>query len=196
MNVISWIKSLRRTEPATATTIRQELESLRQQHKVTVQQRDQLALDAVSDEASVLRWGHLDNTGLELERRIAIFQAALPQAEAREAEAAAQVEAAARTKFEQEYARKTAEAQALLDELLARLPTGAELTRARDLRDALSGDAGRMRRWSNAVDVRRPLDPLHVLSAEMQWRVDRVAHSRWVGSHPITLEKKGTGTNG
>ena len=196
MNFIAWIKSLRKAVPATAAAIRRELDSLQQQHKVTTQQRDHLALDAVNDEAASLRWLRLDGTAVELERRISVLEAALPQAEARETEAAAQAQAAARLKSEQEYARKIVEAQAWLDELLARLPTGAELTRARDLREALGTDASHLRRWSNALSVRRPLDPLLELSTAMQWRVDRIARSRWIGSLPITLEKKGTGTNG
>src|SRR5688572_8768925 len=98
MTFLEWLRSLRRTQPVTASEVRRELHALKQQHAVTVQQRDLLALDAVNNEAAATRWLHLDATISELESRIAVLAAALPQAEAREAEAAAQAEAAARLK--------------------------------------------------------------------------------------------------
>lgn len=190
MNLVKWLRSLRGNESASAMTIRRELQSLRGQRSITVHQRDLLALDAVNDDPSASRWLHLDATVIALDRRIAVLEAALPQAEAREAKAAAQAEALARSTFQLEYERKTAEIQAWLDGQLAQLPDGETLTKARDLRDSLSGDAGQMRAWSNALNVRRPLDPLHVLTQEMQRRIDCISRSRWTRRQPITLDDK------
>jgi hypothetical protein len=196
MTFRKWLRSFRRPQPVTATEIRRELQALKHQQAVSVQQRDLLAHDAINDSTAEARWSHLDASARSLDDRIALLAAALPQAEAREAEAARQAEAASRAKRTQDYERRTVEAQAWLDDMLARLPTGDELTKARDLRDALSSEAIQMRGWSNAVGVRRPLDPLHSLADAMQWRLDRISRARWIGSHPITLDRKKDGTNG
>jgi hypothetical protein len=132
----------------------------------------------------------IDETRPFIPVRIAVLTVALPQANAREAEAVKQAEAAARIKFEQAYARKTAEAQAWLDDLLARLPTGPELTKARDLRDSLGADATQMRTWLNTAEVRRPLDPLEGIQHAFALRLQRIERSRWIGSSPITLASK------
>jgi hypothetical protein len=187
MSVLNWLRSRRGNQPASAEVIRRELTALHQQRRATTQRRDLLALDAVNDERSATRWVDLAGTARQLDDRIAVLDAALPQAEAREAEAARQAEVALRAKHMRDYERQTAEAQAWAEDMLARLPNGEELTQARDLRDALNSKAAQMRAWSKDACVRRPLDPLGVLVTAMEHRIARVARARWIGSAPITL---------
>jgi hypothetical protein len=187
MNLLQWLKSLRCVEPVTAAEIRRRLHALRQQQSVTVQQRDLLALDAVNDEAAAERWRHLDETVLELDQRMQVLTAALPIAEAREAEAAERTEVERRARAMKAYERATAEAQQFVDATLARLPDGETLTRLRDWRDRLADESRDLRVWSTDVQVRRPLDPLHVVVSAMQHRIARVSRARWMGSAPITL---------
>lgn len=187
--ILDWLRSLRQQQPATAADIRRQLTALHQQRAVTVQQRDLVALDAVNDEPSAARWVHLDATARDLDSRIAVLATALPQAEAREAEAARQAEADAYAKRMERYRQQTAEAQAWLDAVLARLPTGEELTQARNLRAALHAEAVRLEaRGSREVAVRRPCDPLDAIYAALAMRVQRIERARWIhGDHPITL---------
>lgn len=190
MTVLNWLRGRRGDGSATASSIRRELCALQEQRGVAERQRDLLALEAVTNDAAAMRWSHLDETVRDLNTHITILAAALPQAEAREAEAAKQAEAAARTRLEQGYAKKTADAQAWFDNLIARLPTGAELTKAMQLRDALRKDAAAIRVWSSDASLRRPFDPLEATNDALALRVQRIERSRWNGSHPITLPTK------
>ena len=187
MKLTDWLRSFRPAKPVTAAEIRRELHTLKQQQTVTERQRDLLALDAVDDEATGLRWHHLDESVSQLAQRIRVLDAALPAAEAREAEAARQAEELAREKQLQEFKRKSAEAQKLVDTKLASLPSGEELTEFRDRAVALRSQANALRAWSTDVDVRRPLDPLDLVVTAMQHRINRVSRARWAGSSPITL---------
>jgi hypothetical protein len=153
-SLLHWLRSLRRTESVTAAEIRHRLHELREQHAVTVQQRDAVALDAVNDETAAQRWSHLDGTALELTQRLQVLGAALPAAEAREAEAIRQAEERARANRMREFERTAADAQKWLDVVLASLPSGEVLTKARDLRDALRTEANGLRTWSSEVQVR------------------------------------------
>jgi hypothetical protein len=185
--MMDFLKSTRPTEPPSATEIRRRLHQARERHTVTVQQRDMVALDAVNDEVSEDRWHDLDCTVRELDQRIAMLASALPLAEAREQHAAEQAEAAARAQRMQDYERRTAEAQAWLDEVLGRLPDAETLTRARDLRQQLAADARELATWSSDVGVRRPLDPLDAIAAAMRHRLDRMSHVSVARGAAITL---------
>jgi hypothetical protein len=87
----------------------------------------------------------------------------------------------------QDYERQTAEAQAWLDAVLARLPDGETLTAARALRDALRDEARELSRWSRDAAVRRPVDPLAAICDGLRHRIERVERARWAKSVPITL---------
>jgi hypothetical protein len=178
-----------RSPVTTSEAIRVELRTLSDQHTVTIQQRDLVAFDAVRDQSAAARWQHLDQTAAALAQRMQVLRVALPAAEAREAEAARQAEATARSKQMQEFERLTAESQKWLDAVLARLPDGDTLTAARKLRDRIHDQARAMAPWSTDVRVRRPLNPLDAITTAMQHRIDRVSRSRWAGSAPITLDK-------
>jgi hypothetical protein len=143
----SWLRSWRRTEP-TAAAIQAELRVLRGQRTVTVTQQGLVALDAVHDPTSARRWQDLGETTNALDQRIALLDAAAAHL-AEEQRRAAHADA---------FERQTAEAQAFTDAVLARLPDGPTLTRARDLRDAIRHEAAILRTWSDAVSVRRPVD--------------------------------------
>ena len=182
-----WLRSFRTPRPNTAAEIRSKLHALKQLHAVTVQQRDLVALDAVNDEIAATRWSHLDDTLQALIRRMDLLAAALPQAEAKEAEAAREAEAVRRERAMDTYQQHTKDAQRLIDAALANLPDGDTLTALRDVRDRLASEARDLRTWSNDTQVRRPLDPLHEVVSAMQLRIDRVARARWAASHPITL---------
>lgn len=179
--------SFRRTAPVTAAEIQRQLAALRQQHTQSVRQRHALALDAMRDQAAAQQWAALDEAAQHLTRRIDVLVAALPQAEAKEADARERAEAAARAKRMQEYERQTAEAQAWLDAVLARLPDGETLTAARDWRDRLHDEARSLRAWSNDVRVRRPVDPLAAIYDALGHRIQRLERARWARSAPITL---------
>src|SRR6187401_487622 len=138
MAFIEWLHWFRRAQPVTAAEIRRELQALKNQQAVTVQQRDLVALDSLNDETAAARWGHLDDTEREVRQRILVLSAALPAAEAKEAEAARQVEAAALARRIEDYERATVEARGFVDTVLARLVTGEELTVAREFGRALS----------------------------------------------------------
>jgi len=188
MNLLHWLKSLHRSEPVTAAEIRNKLNALRQEHAVTVRQRDLLALDAVNSEVAAARWTHLEDTAQQLAQRIDVLAAALPQAEAKEAQAAREAEAVARAKRMQDYQRQTSGAQAWLDDVLRRLPSGEELTKAQTLRDALRNDARWLSQWSRDIAVRRPFDPLEAIHDALALRVARIERAKWIhGGHPITL---------
>ena len=190
MTILQSLRSLRQSRPIGAAEIRRELLALQQQHAITVQQRSLLALDAVNDDAAAARWSQLGDTVQVLAQRIDVLASALPQAEAKEAEAARQIEATARTKRMHNYQRQTAEAQAWLDGVLASLPSGEQLTQARTLRDVLREEARGLSQWSHDAAIRRPLDPLEVIHAALALRVARMERARWIGSHPITLSDK------
>ena len=186
-----WSKFLnafhRKPAAPSAAEIRGQLSDLRSRHERVTADRAALALDAVNSERIALQYLQLDDEASELENGMQLLRAALPAAEAREAEAARQAEAAARAKRLQTFDRQTIEAQAWLDDVVMRLPTAEELTKARDLRDSLNSEAIQMRTWSDAVGIRRPLDPLNVLVQAMQHRIDRVSRARWAHGAPITL---------
>lgn len=187
-SLLGWLKSFRRAERVTAAEIRRQLAALRQQHHETTTARDGLALDAVNDDGAALRWTHLDATVQALAQRLSVLDLALGQAEAKEADAAEQADAAAHAQQMQHYQRQTTEAQAWLDALLARLPSGEELTEARNIRRALVAEARSLSRRSSDVSVRRPLDPLDAMYAALAMRVQRIERARWIhGDHPITL---------
>ena len=190
MTFFEWLRSLRRTPSVTASGIRRELHALKQEYLITVQQGDLLALDAVSDEIAGARWNHLHETALELARRTQILTAALPAAEAREAEIARQAEEQTRQARMQDFERRTQEAQKFIDAVLGSLPSGEVLTQARDMRDVLRTEALGLRPWSNEVYVRRPLDPLDAIHAALALRVQRIERSRWIGASPITLKSR------
>ena len=196
MTLLAWLSSLRRPQPITASEIRSEWHALKQQHAVTLQLRDMLALDAVNDETAAARWGLLDETGHELARRLQVIAAALPVAEAREAEADRQSVERARQRRMQDFERRRQEAQHFIDAVLASLPSGEVLTQARDLRDALRTEANGLRAWSNDVRVRRPLDPLDAIHAALHLRVQRIEQRRWIGARPITLTDKRAASRG
>jgi hypothetical protein len=187
MALWDWLKSMRHAEPLRAAEIRRRLHEARELQAVAVRQRDLVALDAVHDEVSAHRWQALDGAAHELDKRIAVLAAALPQAEAREHEAAEREELAARTTKLRDYDRQTAEAQAWLEDVLGRLPDGETLTRARDLRRQLAADARDLATWANDARVRRPLDPLEAIGAAMQHRIDRISRERLTRGSPITL---------
>jgi len=186
--LLGWLKSFRRVEPVTAQEIRRQLAALREQHTQTVRQRHALALDAVRDETAAQRWTALDETARHLTRRIDVLAAALPQAEAKEAAAREQAEAAVHAKRMQDYQRQTVEAKQWADAVLARLPTGEELTRARNIRHVLGNQARTLSGRSQDVAVRRPFDPLDAIYDALAMRVQRIERARWIhGDHPITL---------
>lgn len=185
MAVLDWLRSMRAAEPARAADLRRRLHESRELHTVTVQQRDMVALDAVDDEASARRWRELDDTTRELDQRITMLTGALPLAEARERHDAEQAEAAARARRMRDYERRTAEAQAFVEDVIKRLPDADTLTRARDLRQQLAAHARELATWSK--NARRPLDPLGAIATAMQHRVDRISHARWARSSAITL---------
>jgi hypothetical protein len=170
-----------------AAEIRRELHTLTEQRAVTIQQRDLVAFDAVRDEAASLRWQHLGDTATALEQRIDVLRAALPQAEAREREAAERAEAVRREQAVIAYRKHLQEAERIAADMIASLPHGEALTRLRDLRDGLSAEARDLGTWSRDHDVRRPFDPLAEVLAAMQHRIARVERARHAGSHPITL---------
>jgi hypothetical protein len=187
MSLLNWLKSLRRSDAPTAADIRRQLHEARGNLAVCRQQRDLVALDAVTDEVAARRWLDLDDACTEVERQIALLASALPQAEQREADAARQAEEQRRERALSAYQQHTQEAQRLHDDLLDRLPDGDTLTALRDWRDRLATEAGDLRPFSRDVTVRRPLDPLDALVAAMQHRIDRVSRARWAHSAPITL---------
>lgn len=184
--VISWLRAWRRTEP-TAAAIRAELRALHHQRAVTVAQQGLLALDAVHDPTTARRWQDLGDTTTTFDQRIALLEEALPQAEARDAEAARLAEERRRAAHADAFERQTAEAQAFTDAVLASLPDGPTLTKARDLRDAIRHEAAMLRTWSDALNVRRPVDPLRQIVDALKMRLQRADRSRWIGSSPITL---------
>ncbi|MGH6691136.1 MAG: hypothetical protein ACREF4_10735 [Gammaproteobacteria bacterium] len=196
-----WLRSLRQRPPAPAAEIRQELAGLRHQHAETIARRDAMALDAVQSDEVAEQYQQLDAEASELARQIQMLEAALPRADAREAEAARQAEADAHAKRLDRHRQQTAEAQRWLDAVLARLPSGEELTAARNLRDALRAEANGLSRRSQDVAVRRPLDPLDATYCALKMRVQRIERARWIhGDHPITLltdprASERTGTN-
>jgi hypothetical protein len=87
----------------------------------------------------------------------------------------------------QDFVQRTQETQKFIDAVVASLPTGEVLTKARDLRDALHTEASGLRTWCNEASVRRPVDPLDVVVTAMQHRINRVSRARWAGRAPITL---------
>jgi hypothetical protein len=175
------------TTPATAQTIRRELREVVDLLAVETSQRDEVALDALTDKPSAARWSALNEGVQALERRAALLKAALPAAEQREQREAEAVEARRRTQAMTAYRARTSEVRAWVDGMLSRLPTAEELTRARDLRDELRGDARELA-WSDDVDVRRPADPLDDLVRAMTWRVERVNRARHGDGGPIHLD--------
>ncbi len=179
--------SFRRAEPASVAAIQRELTALRAQYQSATNERDAVALAALSGGGAAVRWQRLDDEAAEIAKRMAVRTAALPAAEEREAAAARQAEAVRRDRALVAYQRLTQEAQQAIDAVVARLPTGETLTALRDLRDSLAGEARDLRTWSNLPEVRRPLDPLSAVVAEMQARLDRVARARWAPKAPITL---------
>jgi hypothetical protein len=192
MNLLEWLRSLRRADRATAADIRRQLNTLRRRHDEMIAERDALALDAVDSDTAADRYQRLDVALVESARRMQILSAALPAAEEREAEAARQADAARREQAMVAYQRHTQEAQQSIDAVVANLPTGETLTALRDLRDRLASEARDLRTWSTDARVRRPLDPLNDVVEELQHRIDRVARARWAPSHPITLKRANT----
>ncbi len=186
--ILDWLRSFRQRQPVTAAELRRHLDGLRRQQTETITRRDAVALDAIRDAVGATRWTALDDTARHLARRIDVLAAALPQAEAKEAEAREQAEATARAERMQDYQRQTVEAKQWADTVLARVTTGEELTQARALRDALRDEARWLSRWSHDVAVRRPFDPLDAIYAALAMRVQRIERSRWIhGESPITL---------
>jgi hypothetical protein len=190
MNLLNWLRSLRRAEPASAATIRHELQALRHQQAVTVQQRDLLAHDAVNDETAAARWGHLDKSAHNLDQRIQVLTAALPTAEAKEAETARQAEAAALAKRIEDYEKATAEARGFVDTILARLVTGEELTVAREFGRVLASEARLLHPLTGTAQHRRPIDPMYEIRAALVHRIERIDRARWAPQAPITLKEK------
>ena len=172
----------------TADEIRRELQTRRQEHAVTIQQRDLIAFDAVRDEASAMRWQHLDDTTAALEQRMTVLSAALPKAEARERKAAEQAEAARRDRALVAFEQDTEEAERLVATVCGRLPDGETLTKLRDSRDHLAAQARELRPWSNDHRIRRPCDPLSEVVGAMTSRIARVERARHAPDSPITLE--------
>jgi hypothetical protein len=187
MSIPDWLRSFRRSTPVETGEIRRELAAVQQRHAETVRQRDGLALAAVSDEGAAGRWAELDTAASELRRRMDVLTQALPVAEARDAVASRRAEEAERQRAFEAFEEDLEAAQRWLDGVIARLPSEAELTEARDLRNRLSAAAGALRAWSNDGRCRRPLDPLAVLVAAMQHRLDRVSRAQWAKAAPITL---------
>jgi phage shock protein A len=192
MNFLEWLRSLRRADRATAADIRRQLNTLRRRYDEMIAKRDALALDAVNSDTAAERWTALDDDARRLVRQIDVLAAALPQAEAHEAESARQAEGARREQAWVAYQRHIQEAQQSIDAVVANLPTGETLTALRDLRDRLAREARDLRTWSTDARVRRPLDPLNDVLEELQHRIDRVARARWAPSHPITLKRANT----
>jgi hypothetical protein len=175
------------TTAATAQSIRRELRDVGEQVAVETSQRDDVALDALTDKSSAARWTALNESVQALERRAAVLKAALPAAEQREQREAEAVEARRRTEALAAYRARTAEVRTWVDGLLTRLPSAEELTRARDLRDELRDDARELA-WSNDIAVRRTADPLDDLVRAMAWRIERVNRAKHATDGPIHLD--------
>lgn len=189
MTVVEWLRALRGARPAHACEIRSELQAVRQHHTATVQQRDRIALDAVDEDSAAARWRQLDQAARECEERIELLSAALPLAEVREAEAARAAKEQSRQARIRNFERQAEEAQEFIDGVLASLPTGEDLTKARELRDALRAEAAELRAWSDAIGVRRPLDPLDAIHAALALRTTRIERSRLGRTRQITLDE-------
>jgi len=189
--ILQWLRSLRQQHPTMSSAgIRRHIADRRQQRDQRAATRDALALDAMRSDSAAEQYQRLDAEVAELAQQVQMLEAALPRAEQQEAEAARQADAKARTKRMQDYQCQTAEAKRWADALIARLTTGEELTQARTLRDALREEARALSRWSDDVTVRRPLNPLEAIHDALALRVQRIERSRWIGSHPITLDDK------
>lgn len=188
MSLLQWLQSLRRADRATSTDLRRQLETLRQQHDQMVAERDALALDAVNDDTVAERWQRLDLALNEIARRMQVLNAALPTAEAREADAARQAELGARVARMRAFERQTAADRVWADTVIGALPSGPVLTEARNRRDRQRAEATLLSRWSNDSAVRRPFDPLALIYDALAHRLARIDRARWIHArHPITL---------
>lgn len=168
-------------KPVTAMALRDELGALRRQHAATIAQRDGLALQAIQSSAAGVEWERRDEAAHVAAQRIAVLEVAIPRAEALERAAAARAEAARRELARVGYDRAEAEARAWASGVLARLPSGTELTRARDLRD-------RLRALAADVDAPRATDPLAQIYDGCAARIHAVKRAIWSPKDPIRLE--------
>jgi hypothetical protein len=152
----------RSTRPLTTAEIRARLSEVQHDRERIGAEQAAIAADALTDGPTADRWRQLDATAATLTATAALLTQALPVAEQREADAAATAAAEQQARALAALHARTAEVQQWLDALLARLPTGDELTTARAFRDELRAAA---RDLSGCADVavRRPLDVLDVI---------------------------------
>jgi hypothetical protein len=172
------------TCPLTTAEIRARLSEVQHDRERVRAEQATIAADALTDGPTADRWRQLDATAATLTATFALLTQALPLAEQREADAAATAAAERQARALAAFHVRTAEAQQWLDALLARLPTGDELTTARAFRDELH-TAARDLSGCPDVAVRRPLDVLDVIVQALQHRLARI--ERMKHAHTITL---------
>ncbi|ODS55795.1 MAG: hypothetical protein ABS36_09415 [Acidobacteria bacterium SCN 69-37] len=193
MTFIDWLKSWRRG-PVTfppAGSIREQMAAAQEQLMVTCQQRDLVALDAATDEATAQRWTHLDDSARALTRRLDMLATALRDAEDREAADRMREEEARLTQALAAYQAVTAEAQSFADAAIANLPDDEILNLALTLEKKLGGDAARLRHEGlDDVALRRPFSPLSAIVDAMKLRVERVERNRFHKDAPIRLDRR------
>jgi hypothetical protein len=186
-----FLKAFHRKPAApSAAEIRRQLAELRRDHDRVTADMNALALDAVNSERIALQYLEFDAEATQLENGMRLLKAALPAAEAKEAEAARQAEAAALAKRIEEFDKVSAEARGFTDTLLARLVTGEELTICREFSRVLSREANLLHPLTGDARHRRAIDPMFEIRAALIHRIERLDRSRWAPQAPITLKEK------
>lgn len=125
MTILQWLRSLRQQHPAMPSAeIRRQIADRRQQQGQRAATRDALALDAMRSDSAAEQYQRLDAEVAELTQQVQMLDAALPRAEAKEAEAAQHAEAVRRERAMHAYQHHVQEAQQYTATVLANLPTG------------------------------------------------------------------------
>jgi hypothetical protein len=189
-----WSKFLkafhRKPAAPSAAEIRRQLSELRHRHAQKSADRDALAHDSILSERIAEQYVELDEEASELERGMRLLKAALPAADAKEAEAARQAEAAALARRIEEFDRNEAEARGFVDTILVRLVTGEELTVCRELGRVQSREGQALHALTGDARHRRPIDPMFEIRAALVHRIERIDRARWAPQAPITLTRK------
>jgi hypothetical protein len=189
-----WSKFLkafhRKPAAPSAAEIRRQLAVLRHDHERVTADMTALALDAVNSERIAEQYLDLDAEATRLESGMRLLKAALPAADAKEAEAARQAEAVALARRIEEFDKVSAEARGFVDTLLARLVTGEELTICREFGRVLSREANLLHPLTGEARHRRAIDPMFEIRTALVYRIERIDRARWAPGAAITLKEK------